>query len=239
MAQSPKVSKSKETTPIVEEPKNFLSAVQKVAKIQALLKVPKSEYNDFGRYNYRTTEAILTAVKPLCAKYGLYLALSDEVIALEGRFYVRATAVAFNIDNLEDKIAVSAYAREEETKKGMDGAQITGASSSYARKYALNGLFGIDDTKDPDAMDNRTSTPKASSKPSTAPTTGVSTKAELLTSLFAEMKTKGYTRDEALKELDGLSSLHYSVQRVADLSREQVVALLGKVKAMPKKDESK
>lgn len=118
--------------------------------IQAELKAPKGQFNDFGKYKYRSAEDILEAVKPICHKHGCYVTLSDELVCVGERYYIRATATLWNKDN--DPINyVTAFAREEESKKGMDGSQVTGASSSYARKYALNGLFAIDDTKDSDA----------------------------------------------------------------------------------------
>lgn len=120
----------------------------KLMRIQDKLKAPKSNYNSFGKYKYRSCEDILESVKPLLAEEGLTLTLSDEIEQIGDRYYVRATASLYENDNLIE--IVSAYAREEDTKKGMDASQITGTASSYARKYALNGLFLIDDTKDAD-----------------------------------------------------------------------------------------
>lgn len=124
---------------------------QKLIEIQAELKAPKSQYNKFGGYNYRNCEDILEAVKPLCAKHGIVPLLSDEIVMIGDRFYIKATA---KVTDGKDEIATTAYARESKDKKGMDESQITGSASSYARKYALNGLFCIDDTKDADFMDN-------------------------------------------------------------------------------------
>lgn len=126
---------------------------QKLATIQQKLKAPKGQYNSFGGYAYRNAEDILEAVKPLCAETGTLVLLSDEIINIGSRFYVKATAALIDAET-QTQISVSANAREEEEKKGMDGSQITGASSSYARKYALNGLFAIDDTKDSDTTNN-------------------------------------------------------------------------------------
>lgn len=118
--------------------------------IQAELKAPKNQKNNFGGYNYRSCEDIMEAVKPLLKKQGLALVVSDDITEIAGRFYIKATAKV--IDENKDVIAATtAFAREEESKKGMDASQITGSASSYARKYALNGLFAIDDTKDADA----------------------------------------------------------------------------------------
>ena len=117
--------------------------------IQNELKAPKGQFNSFGRYKYRSCEDILEAVKPLLHKYSCSLNISDEIVMVGDRFYIKATAT-LRKDTGEVVSASAAYAREDESKKGMDGAQVTGAASSYARKYALNGLFCIDDTKDAD-----------------------------------------------------------------------------------------
>lgn len=117
-------------------------------QIQEELKAPKNQYNNFGKYNYRSTEDILSAVKPLLAKYGDDLHLSDEPVLIGDWHYIKATATF--IDKDQKKTTATGYAREPLKKRGMDESQITGTSSSYARKYALNGLFLIDDTKDAD-----------------------------------------------------------------------------------------
>ena len=155
-----------------------MNIYEKLLAIQSELKAPKGQYNSFGKYKYRSCEDILEAVKPICAKHKVVLTLSDEIIVLgEGlsqsqiikddaeeqethivtrgqRYYIKATATLYNIEadanGAIQKVGNTAYAREEENKKGMDGSQITGTASSYARKYALNGLFCIDDTKDAD-----------------------------------------------------------------------------------------
>ncbi|HBB3650690.1 TPA: ERF family protein [Escherichia coli] len=118
---------------------------KKLWTIQQTLNAPKNQRNNFGGYNYRSAEDILEAVKPLLQN--ITLTVSDEIVLIGNRYYVKATAT---LSDGEDVIAVTAYAREEESKKGMDASQLTGATSSYARKYALNGLFCIDDAKDPD-----------------------------------------------------------------------------------------
>lgn len=124
---------------------------QQLSEIQQNLKVSKNQFNNFGKYNYRSCEDILEAVKPLLD--GKLLTLTDEVVNIGDRNYVKAT-VKLSCDKTKESISVSAYACEAPQKSGMDAAQITGAASSYARKYALNGLFLIDDTKDADSMDN-------------------------------------------------------------------------------------
>ena len=131
-----------------------MNIYEKLLNIQNELKAPKNQHNKFGNYDFRSAEDILEAVKPICLKYKALLSVNDEIVTVGDRFYVKATAVLIDVDGTkEDKVAqfeVTAYAREEETKKGMDASQVTGATSSYARKYALNGLFCIDDTKDAD-----------------------------------------------------------------------------------------
>ena len=117
--------------------------------IQTKLKAPKSQFNKFGKYYYRNCEDILEAVKPLLAEEGCTLYIKDEIVNINDRYYIKATVTLVDIETGQS-IYTTAYAREEEVKKGMDSSQITGASSSYARKYALNGLFCIDDTKDSD-----------------------------------------------------------------------------------------
>lgn len=126
-----------------------MSIYSKLLSIQTELKAPKGQFNSFGHYKYRNCEDILEALKPICKKYDAVLWLTDELVFIGERYYIKATATLR--DTSEDgEVKSTAYAREEETKKGMDGSQVTGASSSYARKYALNALFDIDDTKDSD-----------------------------------------------------------------------------------------
>lgn len=122
---------------------------EKLSTIQCELKAPKSQYNSFGKYHYRSCEDILEAVKPLCNKQKTTLTISDEIVCVEGWHYVKATARLYDWSSGE-AIENIAYARESVTKKGMDDSQVTGSTSTYARKYALNGLFNIDDTKDND-----------------------------------------------------------------------------------------
>lgn len=123
--------------------------MKELINIQSELKAPKGQYNKFGGYKYRSAEDILEAVKPLLKDNGCTLTISDEIIGVGNRVYVKATCTLKNSSGEMEH--TTAFAREEETKKGMDGSQITGSASSYARKYALNGLFAIDDTKDADA----------------------------------------------------------------------------------------
>ena len=128
-----------------------MNIYEKLLKTQVELKAPKGQYNSFGKYKYRSCEDILEALKPVLDKFKLTLFIKDDVIEVNGRNYVKAVITLVNIEKPDEIIETSALAREEETKKRMDGSQITGASSSYARKYALNGMFMIDDTKDSDS----------------------------------------------------------------------------------------
>ena len=123
--------------------------MKELITIQSKLKAPKGQYNNFGKYKYRSCEDILEAIKPLLKETECVLTITDDIVLVGDRFYVKATVTLKN--NNGETVTTSAFAREEETKKGMDGSQVTGASSSYARKYALNGMFCIDDTKDSDA----------------------------------------------------------------------------------------
>ena len=160
---------------------------KKLLEIQTELKAPKGQYNSFGKYKYRSCEDILEAVKPICKKHNVTLIISDEIVSIGDnssttytenyydkdlkkenvrnvvtggqRYYIKATATIIDIED-GSNLSNTAYAREEETKKGMDGSQITGTASSYARKYALNGLFCIDDTKDADTDEYKEQTEK-------------------------------------------------------------------------------
>jgi len=167
-----------------------LTLHEKLMHIQHELKAPKNLRNNFGGYNYRNAESILEALKPLLVKYGATVTITDTIEDIGGRIYVKATATIYDSNASAMPIGVEAYAREAETKKGMDDAQVTGATSSYARKYALNGLFLLDDTQDvdteayqkaergpqsaPQASSNKT-TPKAKAKPQSKPQTATQT----------------------------------------------------------------
>lgn len=129
--------------------------MEALIKIQSELVAPKDLYNKFGNYKYRSAESILEALKPLLLKYNAELTISDEVVLVGDRVYVKATA---SITDGKETKTVTAFAREPSEKKGMDSSQITGATSSYARKYALNGLFLIDDNKDADTEENKNET---------------------------------------------------------------------------------
>jgi len=136
---------------------------EKLSLVQHELKAPKAQKNSFGNYNYRSLEDIFEAVKPLLFKHGLTLTMSDTPIQLGDRFYIESTA-RLVCNETGECIETKAVAREAQTKKGMDESQITGSTSSYSRKYNLNGLFAIDDTKDADTQDNRNPTTKIDQK---------------------------------------------------------------------------
>lgn len=140
----------------------------RLASVQARLRAPKGQYNSFAKYHYRSAEDIIEAVKPLVHEQGMALTISDELVQVGDRYYVRATA---SVSDGEQTVAVTGFAREASERKGMDDSQITGSASSYARKYALNGLFAIDDGKDADATQGqpapaRKATPKPAPEPS-------------------------------------------------------------------------
>lgn len=135
--------------------------MNKLVQVQAALKAPKGQFNKFGGYSYRSCEDILEAVKPLLAEHGLQLTLSDEVLMVGDWHYVKATAT---VADGAETVTTTGYAREVKEKKGMDGSQITGTASSYARKYALNALFLIDDSKDADATNTHGKQPKAATR---------------------------------------------------------------------------
>lgn len=171
----------------------------KLIAIQSNLKAPKNQFNSFGGYAYRSAEDVLEAVKPLLKEVGCTLTISDEIVVVADRVYVKATAT---LSDGKDNVSTSAFAREEADKKAMDAAQITGAASSYARKYALNGLFCIDDTKDPDSTNKGeqetkpTATPKTISKPVAKPTAKPTAKTA------AKPETKPNELEQAKKALD-------------------------------------
>ena len=137
--------------------KGEIKMQNKMVNVIDRLKAPKSQYNSFGGYNYRSCEDILNAVKPLLSENGLLMSITDDVVQLGTRYYVKATVT---VTDGTASMSVSAFAREADTKKGMDESQITGAASSYARKYALNGMFDIDDTKDADSTNDHGKKPE-------------------------------------------------------------------------------
>lgn len=180
-----------------------MSVYLKLSNVQKELKAPKNQYNSFGKYKYRSCEDILEAAKPLCIQNGLILTVSDEIVLVGERYYIKATASVIDIESGVNHFA-TALARESENKKGMDDSQITGTASSYARKYALNGLFCIDDTKDAesDEYKNQTNQSKKSK-----PTQIDKTKADTL------VKKAGNRLSGVLK--------HYKIAKIEDMTLEQ------------------
>lgn len=191
---------------------------QKILAIQIELKAPKGQYNSFGKYKYRSCEDILEAVKPLCSKYGVLLSISDRIIMLGNRYYIQSNATLTDTGDTGEKFTVTALAREAETKKGMDESQITGASSSYARKYALNGLFCIDDTKDADSQEN--------------PAQGNLVSKKQLSELLDMIDSLGVDKKKFCK--------HFKVDSVNDLpaSRYKEAKIALEAKAKKQKDKS-
>ena len=161
---------------------NILASLR---NLQAELKAPKGQRNNFGKYNYRSAEDILEALKPLAVKHNLTFQVWDEIESHGNRVYVKAVVACRN-DEGEELIS-SAYAREEEEKKGMDASQVTGAASSYARKYALNGMLLIDDTKDADATNTHDS---KESKPSSRSLSSPSPKSDIMDKAVAYIKSQ-------------------------------------------------
>lgn len=188
-----------------------MNIYEKLMNIQQELKAPKGQFNKFGGYKYRSCEDILEAVKPLLAKHKTTLVISDELENIGERYYIKATAKLINVEATES-IENTAYAREEETKKGMDGSQITGTASSYARKYALNGLFDIDDTKDADT-DEYSKTTKQEEKEEKKATEG---QVGVLNKLNETAKAKIYAK--------------YNVGKIEDLTISQASEIISKLK---------
>ena len=183
-----------------------MGIAEKLLNIQQELKAPKNQRNNFGGYNYRSCEDILEAVKPLLKANNCTLTISDELVNIGTRYYIKATATLTDVENKEDYFSNIAYAREPEDKKGSDASQITGACSSYARKYALNGLFCIDDVKDADATNTHDKEePKAEVKKASAK------QIELINKLVGD-------KEAMLK--------YYKITKIEDLTLEQASQII-------------
>lgn len=196
---------------------------EKLLQVQQKLKAPKGQYNKFGDFYYRSCEDIQEAVKPLLAEVKAVLLVSDEVLLIGNRFYIKATAI-FQDTESQEQITNAAYARETEEKSKMDAAQITGSCSSYARKYALNGLFCIDDAKDPD-------TQQPEQKPPTRPTAG---RQQTNSQSKPSKSDLDRLRKEAQRTGTDLTSvcLRYRVHRIEDLELEQFLRAMSAFKKM-------
>ncbi len=184
--------------------------MKKLIEIQNELKAPKSKYNSFGKFSYRSCEDILEAVKPLLKVKDLIMTISDEAVNVGDKNYIKATVT---ITDGDKSMSVSALAREAEDKKGMDDSQITGTASSYARKYALNGMFLIDDTKDADTDEYKKATKKAEPKEETFEDSQISPiKAKTLKALCEEKGTdvKKLCEHYKVKSIDALSMSQYA-----------------------------
>ena len=199
-----------------------MNIYEKLMNIQKELKAPKGQYNSFGKYKYRSCEDILESVKPLLEKYKVTIILTDKLEQIGERYYIRAMAILFDTES-DNSIENTAYAREEETKKGMDGSQITGTSSSYARKYALNGLLLIDDTKDADTDEFAKENNKGKTKEEP--------KEKKITAGQLKVLSKLYTGDNLVKLLE-LNNL----EKLEDMSMEKANEIILKLK---KKGEEK
>ena len=179
--------------------------MKRLVKVQNELKAPKGQFNKFGNYKYRSAEDILTAVKPLLAENDLVMTISDDIVAVNDRVYVKALVTIRDVESGNVVANNCAFARESESKKGMDSSQITGTASSYARKYALNGMFLIDDTKDADTDEFHKQT-----KPS-VPT---------MSTINAQIKTLKLT-DENIDEIKS----KYKVKELKEMTDEQKIEL--------------
>ena len=195
-----------------------MSAIlEKLNIIQSKLKAPKGQFNKFGNYPYRSCEDILEALKPLLAETKTVLAINDEVELIGDRFYIRATCNLFDVESGE-KISNSAFAREPESKKGMDPAQITGSVSSYARKYALNGLFAIDDTKDSDSNENQRQTNSGKTTNGNGQAINVQ---KVRNEIAQVLKAKNYDFNNFV----GYLKQNYGVEKIEELPVEKLMQL--------------
>ena len=196
--------------------------MRRLIEIQNELKAPKNQRNNFGGYNYRSCEDILEAVKPLLKKHGLALVIKDDLIAIDGRFYIKAIAQLFD-ETGKEVTFTTALAREEENKKGMDASQLTGSTSSYARKYALNGLFAIDDNKDADATNTHDKAQKDTVKTVKEKIQEIKEDAPILAGI-AECKTEDECTDYWNKNVGKLSGAAARKQ-LAELKKQRIEAI--------------
>ena len=196
-----------------------MNIYEKLMIIQQKLKAPKGQENRFGGYKYRSCEDILEAVKPLLSETKTALTISDMIEDVNGRYYIMATAKLTNCEEPGETIINTAYAREADTKKGMDDSQITGSASSYARKYALNGLFCIDDTRDADAWNTGNGTPETPKKKEPKASAPKENGA-------AETATKNYLKKMIVKyayrDFGGQILKHYKVDSIDAMTPEQL-----------------
>lgn len=198
------------------------SVYEKLMTVQQNLKAPKSQYNKFGNFHYRSCEDIQEAVKPILAQIRAVLTVEDEILLLGDRYYLKAVARLTDVDSGES-VSNTAYARETDQKAGMDSAQITGSCSSYARKYALNGLFCIDDAKDPDAAPQGTDTGRAKQQQTAKqkPAAGVSHK-ESVPEYLTQAQIKSIRKQiERTGAMEKAVCYQYRLARLEDMTTEQ------------------
>lgn len=196
---------------------------KKLIAVQATLNAPKGQYNSFGKYNYRSCEDIMGAVKPLLAEHGLVQFVSDEIVQVGDRFYVKATVT---VTDGEVSHSVSALAREAAEKKGMDSAQVTGATSSYARKYALNGMYNIDDTKDADTNQYREQAKQKANNTVKQQASGINPD-EILKAATSEMTNCDMNTLKALygrytKDLQGFGEHLKKLAEIKDIRKSEI-----------------
>lgn len=206
-----------------------LSLRAKLMHIQEELKAPKNLFNKFGNYYYRNAESIQEALKPLEVKYGVMTMLSDSIEVVGDRIYVKATATLCDTES-NDTLTVWAYAREAETKKGMDDAQVTGATSSYARKYALNGLFLLDDTKDVDSEEYQAQSKQEANKATSKKAEPKKAEPKALSDKEMTFLKQRYTGDNLAKLLD-----FYKIERLDDIDPEVARNLIKQIVERAKK----
>ena len=206
-----------------------LSLRAKLMHIQEELKAPKNLFNKFGNYYYRNAESIQEALKPLEVKYGVMVTLTDNIEVIGERVYVKAVANIFDTES-NDSISVWAYAREAETKKGMDDAQVTGATSSYARKYALNGLFLLDDTKDVDSEEYQAQSKQETNKATSKKAEPKKAEPKALSDKEMTFLKQRYTGDNLAKLLD-----FYKIERLDDIDPEVARNLIKQIVERAKK----
>ena len=182
-----------------------MSVYLKLMNVQSELNAPKNLYNSFGKYSYRSAESIMESVKPLLLKHKAALIVNDDIVFVEGRHYIKATARFIDVETGET-VESSALAREEENKKGMDASQLTGATSSYARKYALGGLLCLDDNKDADATNTHgkdVSTPTKASNQSkqNTPTRSKTLSEDQIKALYEVSEAAGYSKARLIAQV--------------------------------------
>ena len=220
----PKVSK--EMAQEINDSFKTMSIYEKLSHIQNEIKVPKNLYNKFGNYYYRNAETIFDTVKPVCMKHRTTLVVSDEIVNVDGRFYVKGIATLCDWDSDKEVMNV-AYAREEEAKKGMDASQVTGSCSSYARKYALNGLFNLDDNKDADAPEQKEEAEARTKANEKKATSKPQEKAEVMTT---ESQLKLIHELGSEERIEGLKK-HYKVNELSELTIDQASQAIKILKA--------